>query len=180
MDFVLIFVVFAALFLLAWGLTSRRGRRQEEWQSDWPFYAKRPLTQVEQVLFYRLVRALPEHVVLAQVQVSRVLGVRRGANFHEWNNRINRLSYDFVICRKDFVVVAIVELDDKSHESEARANTDGKKSKASEDAGLGILRWRVDALPDVEEIRRSIVQPVDSVTQAEGTARLPGVHLTRG
>src|SRR5262245_27505507 len=44
----------------------------------WPFYAKRPLTQVEQVLYHRLVKSLPEHIVLAQVQVSRVLGVKRG------------------------------------------------------------------------------------------------------
>ena len=39
----------------------------------WPFYAKRPLSQPEQVLYHRLVSCLPDHIVLAQVQVSRVL-----------------------------------------------------------------------------------------------------------
>ena len=72
----------------------------------WPFYVKRPLTQPEQVLYHRLICALPEHIVLAQVQVSRVLGVKKGANFHEWNNRINRLSYDFVVCGKDSTAIA--------------------------------------------------------------------------
>ena len=67
----------------------------------WPFYIKKPLTQPEQVLYHWLVKALPEHIVLAQVQVSRVLGVKKGSNFNEWNNRINRLSYDFVVCGKD-------------------------------------------------------------------------------
>jgi len=37
-------------------------------------------------------------MVLAQVQLSRVLGVKKGFNPREWNNRINRMSYDFVVC----------------------------------------------------------------------------------
>ena len=59
----------------------------------------------DQVLYHRLVKALPEHIVLAQVQVSRVLGVKKGFDFRAWNNRINRLSYDFVVCAKDASVV---------------------------------------------------------------------------
>ena len=114
----------------------------------WPFYAKRPLTQPEQVLYHRLIAALPEHIVLAQVQVSRVLGVKKGFNFHEWNNRINRLSYDFVVCKKDSTVLAAIELDDKSHEAANRAETDRKKDKATVDAGIRLIRWQVKALPD--------------------------------
>ena len=68
--------------------------------SPWPFYVKKPLSQPEQVLYHRLVKALPDHIVLAQVQVSRVLGVKKGFSFNEWNNRINRMSYDFVVCSK--------------------------------------------------------------------------------
>jgi hypothetical protein len=127
--------------------------------SVWPFYVKRPLSQPEQVLYHRLIRALPDHIVLAQVQVSRVLGVKQGANFHEWNNRVNRLSYDFVICSKDSTVVAAVELDDKTHESSARASTDEKKDKASADAGLRLLRWHVRSLPSEEVIRQELLAP---------------------
>ena len=82
------------------------------------------------MLYHRLVSRLPERIVLAQVQVSRVLGVQKAFNNHEWNNRINRLSYDFVICSKDSTVLAAIELDDKSHESISRAGTDRKKDKA--------------------------------------------------
>jgi len=31
----------------------------------WPFYAKKPLSQPEQILYFRLIEALPEHIVLA-------------------------------------------------------------------------------------------------------------------
>lgn len=125
----------------------------------WPFYVKRPLSQPEQVLYHRLIRALPDHIVLAQVQVSRVLGVKKGSNFHEWNNRINRLSYDFVVCGKDSTVIAAVELDDKSHESSARAKTDEKKSKATADAGLRLIRWHVRSMPNEEAIRSELLAP---------------------
>ena len=127
--------------------------------SQWPFYVKKPLTPPEQILYHRLVTALPEHIVLAQVQVSRVLGVKKGFRFHEWNNRINRLSYDFVVCRKDSTVIAAIELDDKSHESESRAITDNKKNKATTDAGLKLIRWNVRDLPSYDVIRSAFSSP---------------------
>lgn len=123
------------------------------------FLREEPLTQPEQILYHRLVSALPEHIVLAQVQVSRVLGVRKGSKSNEWNNRINRLSYDLVVYGKDSTVIAAVELDDKSHQSTARIGTDEKKNKASADAGLKLVRWNVRALPDIEEIRIEFARP---------------------
>lgn len=119
----------------------------------WPFYAKKPLTQPEQVLYHRLVGALPDCIVLAQVQLSRVLGVKQGFNFHEWNNRINRMSLDFVVCLKDSTIVAAVELDDKSHEQAARKVADNKKGKALSAAGITLIRWKTNALPDEAAIR---------------------------
>jgi Protein of unknown function (DUF2726) len=144
----------------------------------WPLYVKRPLSQPEQVLYHRLIRALPEHIVLAQVQVSRVLGVKKGANFHEWNNRINRLSYDFVVCAKDSTVIAAIELDDKSHESASRKKTDEKKNKASADAGLRLLRWQVRSLPSEQAVRDELLPKAlaESVPdQAAGKRRSAGV-----
>lgn len=123
----------------------------------WPFYVRKPLSQPEQVLYFRLVRALPDHIVLAQVQVSRVLGVKNGHNFHSWNNRVNRLSYDFVVCTKDSTVVAVIELDDKTHDGARRAATDAKKDKATKDAGLRIVRWHVKSLPDEEAIKQVLL-----------------------
>jgi len=135
-------------------ILKRRGRLASGNSSPWPFYVKRLLTQPEQVLYHRLVKSLPNHIVLAQVQVSRVLGVKKGFRFHEWNNRINRMSYDFVICDRASTVIAAIELDDKSHESEHRIASDAKKRKATTDAGLRLVRWHVKSLPDALTIQR--------------------------
>ena len=151
---VVVLVIFAWFVIAA--ILIRRGRRSAGSSSPWPFYVKRLLTQPEQVLYHRLVKALPDHVILAQVQVSRVLGVKKGFRFHEWNNRINRMSYDFVICDIAATVIAAIELDDKSHERDDRGETDAKKSKVATDAGLRLIRWHVRSLPDESAIRREL------------------------
>ena len=126
--------------------------------APWPFYAKKPLTQPEQILYHRLVTAMPECIVLAQVQLSRVLGVKKGFSFNEWNNRINRMSLDFVVCLKDSTVVAAVELDDKTHEKASRVEADAKKEKALSAAGVSLIRWQVSALPDEATIRQALAK----------------------
>jgi len=142
----------------------------------WPYCAKRPLSQPEQVLYHRLVSALPEHIVLAQVQASRILGVKKGFNFSEWNNRINRLSYDFVVCAKDATVLAAIELDDKSHETTSRAQTDQKKEKATSAAGVRLIRWHVKSLPDHATIQAALSEsqplvPADASRHASPASR---------
>ena len=128
---------------------SRRGRVGD----DWPFYPKKPLSQPEQVLYHRLVKSLPECIVLAQVQASRILGVKRGFNFGQWNNRINRLSLDYVS-----TVVAAIELDDSSHENQRRREVDQRKEKALNSAGVPLVRWSVKALPDEGRIRAALMR----------------------
>ena len=127
-------------------------------QRAWPFYAKKPLSNPEQVLYHRLVKSLPECVVLAQVQASRILGVKKGANFGVWNNRINRLSLDYVVCLKDATVVAAIELDDATHSRAARREADKRKARALESAGITLIRWTVNALPDEATIRAAFTR----------------------
>jgi hypothetical protein len=155
----LMFVLAAFLVLTAFAAVSAVRKRAAEAEADddtpWPFYSKRPLSQPEQVLYHRLVTALPEHIVLAQVQLSRVMGVRKGFNARGWSNRINRMSFDFVVCLKDSTVVAAIELDDRSHESADRIQADIKKSRAASSAGIRLVRWNVKGLPESEDIRHA-------------------------
>ena len=123
----------------------------------WPYYAKKLLSAPEQVLYGRLVDALPDHVVMVQVGLSRVLGIEKGVNHQEWFNRINRMSLDFVVCRKDFSVIAVVELDDSSHDKPDRVRADQKKDKTLMDAGVKIVRWNVKSMPDVQTIAEAFL-----------------------
>jgi hypothetical protein len=78
----IVLVLVIALFVFL-PIVLRRGRQVVGGAMPWPFYVKRLLSQPEQVLYHRLVKALPNHIVLAQVQLSRVIGVKKGFRFHE-------------------------------------------------------------------------------------------------
>jgi hypothetical protein len=72
------FVVLAIVVIaVAAVLRSKRGPSAR----IWPYFAKKPLTPPEQVLYFRLLNALPDHMVLAQVQLSRMLGVKKGNEY---------------------------------------------------------------------------------------------------
>jgi very-short-patch-repair endonuclease len=124
----------------------------------WPYFAKKPLTPPEQVLYFRLATALPDHMVLAQVQLSRMLGVKKGNNYQSWLNRISQMSVDFVVCAKDATVLAVIELDDSSHQNDRRVAADEKKGRALSAAGIKLVHWRVRELPDDEAIRSALLQ----------------------
>lgn len=146
---VIIIIVVAALFIVT--KTKKVGGGTSN--APWPFYAKKPLSSPELVLYFRLCKALPEHIVLAQVGLSRILGVKKGNNFGEWFNRINRMSADFVVCSKDSTIVAVIELDDASHKRADRQTADEKKDKALGSAGIRIVRWNVKPMPDEATIK---------------------------
>lgn len=156
-QFLLISIlVIAVILLFRKQIFKKKTLSQVGWKDEWPFYAKQLLSQPEQVLFHRLVNALPDFIILAQVQVSQVLGVHKGFNFYEWNNRINRLSYDFVVCKKDGSVLAVIELDDKSHESAERIAADKRKDRATAAGGIRMIRWHVKNMPEEAEIKGAL------------------------
>ena len=144
---VLLTIALTGLVLLA--LLAKLAK-QKQTGGPWPFYVKRPLTEAEQTLYWSLVRALPGKVILAQVSLYALLGIKKGHKRMEWLNRINRMSVDFVICDKSFKALAVIELDDASHDKPARVGTDAKKDKVLADAGLRLVRWR--GVPDTAAI----------------------------
>ncbi|MCL6527109.1 MAG: DUF2726 domain-containing protein [Thermaceae bacterium] len=149
-----LFLLIVLIFVGVVALTTLKARPKNRTNDEvWPFYPKKLLSQPEQVLYFRLVQALPNHLVLAQVQLSRLLGVKKGNNYQAWFNRINRLSADFVVCNKDSSVVAVIELDDLSHQRKDRQVADAKKDKALASAGIPVIRWQAKAIPDVATIQ---------------------------
>lgn len=152
-------VVFAVMLAFVAGVTLvvlRARSRNTLPAGRWPFSLRRPLSEPEQVLYYRLCQALPGHLVLAQVGLSRFLAVKKGHDPRAWHNRINRMSIDFLVCNKDASVVAAIELDDATHPRPDRISADEKKERALEAAGVRLMRWNVDAMPDEAAIQAAI------------------------
>jgi len=151
-------ILVLAIVAIAFFISKNASSKNDDKNKPWPFYAKKPLSQPEQILYFRLVQALPDHIILSQVQLSRLLGVKKGNNYQSWLNRINRMSADFVVCNKDSSIAAVIELDDASHNSKDRQNADEKKDKALKSAEIKIIRWQVKSIPDITAIQIAIKQ----------------------
>jgi very-short-patch-repair endonuclease len=138
-------LVAAVLSILGAKLKSRDASLSKRW----PLEAKRQLlTERERALYQRLLQCLPNHIVLAQVQLLQVLNFQRGGWSQAIFNRISRLSLDFLILNPDTSIVAAVELDDATHSREDRRRADARKSHALQSAGVPLIRWTAKSLPD--------------------------------
>lgn len=112
--------------------------------------AKPLLNRPEQVLYSRLIRAFPGHIVLARVALSRLLAADRpeaGAGMRGLAGRPKHAIADFVILSADFVAVAAVELDDRANASAAQRERDRRMDAILQTAGIKVLRLPVQDIP---------------------------------
>ncbi|HZV63214.1 MAG TPA: DUF2726 domain-containing protein [Methylophilaceae bacterium] len=140
-------VIFAVLVLLL--VTAKPRTNTSE------FYGTKPLSEMEQVAYWRLVEACgTDKIILSQVAFSRFIrtkgGNRKGraSNFGKARQKVA----DFVICNKDFSIFAIVEIDDKLHNKEK----DEARDKITKAAGFKTIRVLAKELPNAMEFRRAL------------------------
>lgn len=152
MKTVLILALLGVAAMLAFRVWKDRQSTAETTPAIPAFFSKNPLTEIEQMLYHRLVEALPDQLILAQVQVSQIVGIRNGPGSQAWFNKISRKSVDFLVCLKDFTIVAAVELDDSTHERPERKKADADKDAALTAAGIHIVRIPAKALPTIQAL----------------------------
>lgn len=117
-----------------------------------PITAKPLMTDNELEFFNRLQRALPAYQVFPQVSLGALLTVdenvlakaRAGVR-----NRFDRKIADFVVCeRESLKVLALIELDDKTH----KADADRKRDEITKAAGYQTFRFQSKKKPSEGEI----------------------------
>lgn len=106
--------------------------------------ARRPLTDREQAMYFRLTTTFPDRIVLAQVAFSALLESRDRPT----RSTFDRKVADFVLCSKDFSAVAVIELDDASHQG--RAGADSKRDALLVKAGYRVVRFK--NVPDAADL----------------------------
>src|SRR6202011_5187756 len=142
--------------------------------SHWPVFARAPLTMREQFLYHRLSVMYPEHIILAQVALSQIIDVSPGTpNRRAIRGKFKQLVADFVLCRSDFSIVAVIELDDPSHAQPHRQDADARKTKAVESAGLTFVRIPSGSIPSETDLRRII----PGITATQAVAAAPATML---
>jgi hypothetical protein len=133
MEIAIAMLVLTALGTLGAYLFIRYSRRGPAERSE--YARRRPLNTHEQALYWRLVKTLPDHVILAQVAMKRCIA-SRGPNAEI----LARESLDFVVCNKSMRMVAAIEIEDNAHaRSEYREKVREIKEEALDAAGIRLI-----------------------------------------
>ncbi|CCY19334.1 putative uncharacterized protein [Eubacterium sp. CAG:786] len=97
--------------------------------------------------FYRILRPIADKLELQicpKVRVADIVSIKKGTrDWQKWFNKIRSKHVDFLLCDYDMNIVLIIELDDRSHETER-----AKKNDALKNAIFGNKLVRIRSLKD--------------------------------
>jgi len=147
----------------------------------WPPQAVRVMTLGERQAFEILRRALPGHVVLAQVPLSRFISVPTRFSYSHWLQRAGRLGVDLLVC--DFSSRAVAAVEVRTADESARSAKRHKRLvEILRAAEVTVHEWNEDALPTVAEARalfntRAIRAEEELAVTRGGRALLPVAEI---
>lgn len=118
---------------------------------------KKLMTDNEEEFFGRLVTALPDCYVFPQVSLSALIESvsqdPKKANSDRL--RIAQQRADYVICDSQCKVIAVVELDDKTHSRTKDETRDGRLKQAN----IRTIRFQSRNKPSIETIHAAVFPP---------------------
>lgn len=149
-------ILLAAAFIIGFFLVGRAPQER-----PWRVKAKPLLTDNEIEFVMRLEEALPEYRVLPQVAMGALLdpdmeleNPAEPGRFLSIRGRFAQKIIDFVIVDEVFEVVALVELDDQTHDPDKDAERDHMTAMA----GYLTIRYDSRQKPPPEEIRDDFIR----------------------
>lgn len=138
----------------------------------WPPEATRVLTLRHQRALEVLRRAVPEHMILAQVPLSHFIKVPTRHSYVEWLRRVGHVCVDLMVCDTASNVVAIIEVRqaDKADSERARKRQQ-RTERVLRAAGIPLHVWNEAFLPDPVAVRKALLpdEPTLSTAKAQDT-----------
>lgn len=135
-------------------------------------YRGRALMTPNEVEFFgRLVAALPDHHIFPQVAMSALIEAATSDKKKAYSDRLRiaQQRVDYVICDRTCTVVAVVELDDRTHS----ADKDQVRDARLQQGGIRTVRFHSKNKPNVDALRTAILldPAVSKVAQAVPTSK---------
>lgn len=144
---ILLIIVCVVIFVI-------KNQKNTAKQSNYSYKQKTLMTDNEYDFFNRLTSAFPNHHIFPQVSMGAILDVSKAENksIQAGRNTFNKKIIDYIIYSKDKKIVAIIELDDKTHDKDK----DEKRDAMLLQAKYNIYRFDSRKKPTVEELRNLI------------------------
>ncbi len=117
------FMVLAATAGLLLGLFLQRRRpvNKQEWPRRWNLNARPIFTTDERILFKELRAALPNHVVLAKLNLLRFCHAADEFDARNWYDRLQTLHVSFAICTPNGSVVSAIDIESPNKASSTKS-----------------------------------------------------------
>jgi hypothetical protein len=140
----------------------------------WPPQATRVLTVGERKAWGVLHAALPDHMILAQVPLSRFMKVPTRNSYSEWLRRAGLMSADIVVCDTSSQVIAVVDIRAEDGKETARARQrHARMDRVIAAANIPMHVWYEHAIPSPSAARDLILAP--AATAGGSTSDAPAV-----
>jgi hypothetical protein len=123
-----------------------------------PFVRKNLLTPTELIFFKRLQAAFPDVLICPQLALAAVVDIPAKFNQGQYKH-VNRAGFaakfaDFAIVDPDSgEVLAIIELDDHTHDGPARQAEDAARDAMLAQVGIEVYRFDARKMPQVAELQ---------------------------
>ena len=164
-------VVVAAAFLAI----KARALAGQSSKGSVPGFKRKPFLTANELEFLgRLEAAAPELRFHAQVSMGALIDPaasrKDGKEYFRARGMFSQKIVDYVAQRRsDGSIVAVIELDDRTHDSAK----DGKRDAMLASAGYKVARWNSKQKPDAAAIRAELIP---SAAPQPATARATGSH----
>lgn len=140
----------------------------------WPPQATRVLTVPERKAWGVLHTALPDHMILAQVPLSRFMKVPTRNSYSEWLRRAGLMSADIVVCDSSSQVVAVVDVRAEDGKESTRARQrHARMDRVIAAANIPMYVWYEHAIPSPSAARDQILAAQRAVA-AQASGAQPG------
>jgi len=144
-NWIVLFVIVAIVLLAI--IPNGKKERERKRSVDGVIEGKKPLTNREESMYWRLTAALPDLIVLSQVSFSAFLKTK-GNNTLALRNTFDRKTADFLVLNKGFEILAVIELDDSSHKGK-EAKDEARDAMLTK-AGFRVIRYA--NIPDLKKV----------------------------
>ena len=145
----------------------------------WPPQATRILTVAERKAYTSLKAGLPDHIVLAQVPLSRFMKVPTRNSYSEWLRRVGLMSADLVVCDANSHVVAVIDIRDEGKENERARQRHSRMDRVLEAAGIPVHVWHESTIPGATAARDLVLSRIKVIPEAQrpaGAQAQPTAH----
>jgi len=166
---IIIILVFIILFLAYKNIKNEQQTEDNKTDETMPYNKKYLLTKNEWV-FYKKIKPICDENnlhIISKVRLADIVEVKKDINNKDkqkYFNKIKNKHVDFILCNpENLAIIALIELDDRSHERKDRIESDTFKDKLFSTVGYKLIRLKTSDTFEKELIRNNIIKNKDIV-----------------